>query len=115
MFNNAGASGVLIPASERRCIGLKEIGYGDASSFIAWQRLRESRTHSCHPRSGERWHHCSWCQSSASSGVSAVVGILPVVLVDGAPGVVQIGALGPLLLLAVAAVALRRPKVEVKP
>ena len=46
---------------------------------------------------------------------SAVVGILPVVLVDGAPGVVQVGALGRLLLLAVAAVALRRPKVEVEP
>ena len=58
------------------------------------------------------------------SCLSAVVGVLPVGLVLGPPGVVQVLALRPLLLLlkrlplwaaAAAAMAPRGPKVEVEP
>ena len=53
---------------------------------------------------------------ASASSISAGVGVLPVVLVDRPPGVVQVLALRPLLVvLAAAAMALRRSKVEVEP
>ena len=85
-------------------------------------RMRESRVGRIHATSrhlcsSERRHRgsCRGTIASASS-ISAGVGVLPVVLVDRPPGVVQVLALRPLLVvLAAAAMALRRSKVKVEP